>query len=188
MGYVSGGAASAQPNMYTPDDVGLLAWTFDLALATAQIIQSDKVTFLTKVPVKTDISVTKVLLHQTATPALTAGQSWVGLYTRSGTTATKVADVDVSGITWQNGQPTVISLGTTVEVAADTDLLVATLFGGTTRPTLRTSPATNGQVNADLASGQFRAFENYIQRTTLPATFTTTVQMDKQQMIWIGLA
>jgi len=113
----------------------------------------------------------------TAASGATAGQCFVGLYSVSGTTGTRVAlSADISGSLGSTG---LIKYPFTAPYAATPgDYVVAMLFNGTTGPQLGAQSAggISSIVNGDLTAGFLLVANNPTAQTSLPASIDLTTR------------
>lgn len=150
---------------------GLVAWTYDPALAVNSTVLTGGTVYLARVRPRSTASVTKIYWH-VATVAVTptSSQNEIGIYSSSGTrlvTANVDADVTSTGLK-------VTTIAST-ELTAGSSYWIAMVFNASTPPALARSTGlagASGLANAGLTAVNYRFATNGTTQTALPATIT----------------
>lgn len=185
----TGSTGAGADGLWVPADNGLLAWTMDPVVATSNVTTSAGILYLMRVKMATEAAVSRVGLNLRTTAAAGLANTYVGVYSISGSTATLIggsADISsgVNGVT----APTLYSLAApTASQAAGTSLFVAFLAGsGTTLPTMI---GTTGRSNAFIvAKASYRSLAFGAGLAALPASVDLTAAVDGGSVPLMALA
>lgn len=170
----SGATGATGPGAYglwQPQDIGAVAWTMDPELAGTNVTYSAGVLYLARVKMSVDSTISKVGLSLRTTAPAGLANTFVGLYTQSGVTATLLASSsDLSSTMNAVATPTYFNLSSATALqTAGTSLLVAFLFGSaTTAPTMIGNVAGPNRYIALKQNYRHIAFGS--SQTALPAT------------------
>jgi len=182
-------AAHAHPdNGFTPADLGLLAWTYDIGVSASGSAPASGVVNLIRVNIRQAISVTNVVLAvTTAGSGLTSGQNFAGLYNSAGTLIGTSADQSAS---WaSSGLKTIALTGGPFALSAGTFVWVAIVSNGTTPPTLfRTGVLAAAPVNAGFAASTARYATNGTATTALAGSITPGSNVLAGTAYWAALS
>jgi hypothetical protein len=168
-----GAAGVGAQALARPADNGLLAWSCDPAITNGNVSISAGIIYLMRAKMDTTSVITKVGLNLRSTAPAGLANAFVGVYTASGSTATRIGQSAEASATL-NGQsnPTFVGLSAaTSELASGTTVLLAFLVGsGSTLPTLL-GLGSSGRPNAfNSSKPTYRSLVFGTGQTALPAT------------------
>lgn len=171
---------------FTPDDHGLLAWTFDPVLCanSAQVGNASTLyRFKIKIPVAMTISNIHILVTGAGT-TMTAGQNFAALYSSA---KARLSVTDDQTTAWGSTGHKTMALTTPQAVAAGV-VYGAFWMNGTSLPTLARATALASYVaNPNLSAANSRhATANGSLTTTGPATIGS--ETASSQAFWMGLS
>lgn len=172
-GKAADGGHAHPDNNFTPSDLGLLAWTYDIGVAASASTPTTNVVNLIRINIRQAISVTNVILAvATAGSGLTSGQNFAGLYNSSGTLIGTSADQTAA---WgSTGLKTAALGGGPFALTAGTFVWVAFVSNtGTSTPNFCRSGAVPAAVmNAGFAAASARWATNGTATTALAGSIT----------------
>lgn len=182
---VSGDMATNLDNTNGPADQGFIAWTYEPA-GTGTAAPGSGGVRLGRIILRRAATISNIWLSViTAGSGLTSGQSFVGLYSGSGTRLAVSADQSTS---WTSGGVKQIAL-TASYAAAPGIYYVALLSNGTTMPQFAASgPSSNSPVNANLTVSTGRSLSGPSAQTTLPASITMSGNAFNTTAYWFGVS
>ena len=161
-------------NMWTPNDHGLIAWSFDPAVSSASGTQiSAGFIYLVEVVLRTAATIAKSnLVIGTAGATLTSNQNFVALYDSSGNRQALSADMST---TWNSAGNKTVNYSASYSAAAGR-YYVALLFNGTTSPFFAcgsTLGAAFTPGNANLSASNYRFARSATNgNTSMPSSIT----------------
>jgi hypothetical protein len=182
---VTGDMATNLDNTNGPLDQGFIAWTFDGALTGTAGPSSGGVR-LARIILRRAATISNIWVSViTAGATLTAGESFVGLYSAGGTRLAVSADQSTS---WTSAGVKQIAL-TASYAAAPGIYYAALLTNGTTPPVFAaTGPGSNSPVNANLTISTGRALSGPSAQTSLPASITMSSNSFNATAYWFAIS
>lgn len=182
---VTGDVATNLDNTNGPLDQGFIAWTSDPA-GTGSAGPASGGVRLGRIILRRAATISTVWVSViTAGASLTSGQSFVGLYSASGTRLAVSADQSTS---WTSGGVKQISL-TASYAAPPGTYYVALLTNGTTPPAFAASgPSANSPANANLTVSTGRALSGPSGQTSLPASITMSSNSFNATSYWFAVS
>ena len=179
-------AATNLDNTNGPADQGFIAWTFDAGVVGGSASPSSGGVRLGRIILRRAATISYIWLSVvTAGSGLTANQSFVGLYSSSGTQLGVSADQSSS---WASAGFKQIALTTPYTAAAGT-YYVALLTNGTTVPAFAfMGGITNAPVNANLTVSTGRALSGPSSQTSLPASITMSSNAFNSSAYWFAVS
>lgn len=171
---------------WTPQDQGLITWTFEPSSATNGAVLSPAGTVHTfKMHVLAPVSVTNIIICvATAGSTLTAGQCFGALY-QNGTLIGVTAD---QATPWAStGRKTMALVGGPFNITAG-DVVVGLWYNGTTGPTLRGGPADSLAMNTGLATANLRFGKADTGRTTTAPSPLGTITAESNVPGFVALS
>ena len=174
-------------NVWTPNDQGLIAWSFDPACCTTTgTTLSAGFIYLIEIVLRQAATIAKINgVIGTAGATLTANQCLAGLYDTTGTRRGVTGDMST---TWNSAGNKAMSLTSSYSAAAGKYYL-ALLFNGTTSPTFAagsTLGATFTPGNANLSAGSYRFCRSAAGQTSLPTSITLSGYTPDANNVWLG--
>lgn len=184
------GPTGATPTLaWQPSDNGFIAAPCDPALAASNFTAVAGALYLVRARMAVTSVITSVFAAVRTPSAAGLANTYVGVYTLSGGTATLLGQTADSSTPFQNGGDVKVNLTTpTGSQPAGTVLLIGFLFGSaTTVPTFRS--VSGGDPNANLtAASPYRWSTIGTGQTALPATVTLASTASSGSLPWLGLA
>lgn len=182
----AGATGSGAQGLWTPPDNGLVAMNSDPANLTQNLVVSAGIVYLMKVKMHVESAVASVALAPRSPAGAGLSNTFVGIYSVSGSTATLIAQsADVSSQMQTASEQKVPLSSPTPTQAAGTELWVAVLVGaGSTLPTLL---GVAGRANMFRTGAGRRILTSGTGQTALPSTINMTAASDGNH-IWAGLS
>lgn len=171
---ISTNSAANATGDWTPEDGGLITWTWDASQASgSSVIGTGGVLRLYRVSIKKPSTINRILMTQSvAGSGLTAGQNFAGIYDSSGTLLGQTADQSTD---WSTGgsTSTLRSMPLTAQLPVPAGKYwIAFLMNGTTGPSfLRGATGGGTWINAGTTASTRRCGSQGSGYTALPATF-----------------
>lgn len=176
---------------WTPEELSYKHWNYDPHWMTTTSALSTGVIQLVRTKVRKTIKVTNILAYiNQAGTSITAGDSFAGLYSISGGTATKIDVTADQSTPWAStGQKTMALAGGAQTITAG-DYIVAfvSTFTGTAVGFGRNSRINNNQVNNGLLGASGSRYATNGTGTSLPSTFTLSSNSANAESIWIAFS
>lgn len=171
---------------WTPQEQGLITWTYSPTAATQSAVLATAGTLYTfKMHMPTPASVTNIVVVLTAGgSSLTAGQCFGALY-QNGQLLAQTADQATAWAT--SGRKTMALTGGPISVAAG-DVVAVLWFNGTTGPAIRGGPPDTTAANTMLTTANFRFGVADTGRTTTAPGTLGTVTGQSNVPGWIALS
>jgi hypothetical protein len=182
----SGATGSGAQGLWTPPDNGLVAMNSDPANLTQNLVVSAGIVYLMKVKTHVEAAIASVALAPRSPSGAGLANTFVGVYSVSGSTATLIAQsADVSTQMQTTSEQKVVLSAPTAVQPAGTELWVAVLVGsGTTLPTLL---GISGRANMFRTGAGRRILTSGTGQTALPSTVNLATAGDGNH-IWAGLS
>lgn len=176
------------PNTNTPipDDQGLLAWTYDSALQSANSTVTGGVVYLHRINIRQTTTITNVILSIAAAPTgLTTGQNFAGLYSATGTLLSATADQTTA---WGTTGLKTMALTAAQTVAPGFYFVGMLANAATTTPGFaRASAQGSATINAGTTTSNPRYATSGTAQTTLPASITITSAAASNLSFWAAV-
>lgn len=171
-----------------PSMQNLIAWNMDPEVCGSTSILASGTLYMHKVFIPRATTITNILAVITTPGAvLTAGQSFAGLYSQNGTTATLLSSSAAQDTSWNSAGTKTVALAVPQVVTAGF-YYVGMFSTGTTPPTFTASPGFQNAYNAGLTVSAYRHASNVTGQTTaLPASVTLASNVSTAVSVWVGL-
>lgn len=166
-------APKGSAGIWTPSDLGLLAWPMDPMFCTSQSALTAGSVYLMRAKMSIDGAISKVGLGLRSTAPAGLTNTFVGIYTQAGVTATRIAlSADISASVNGVAASTLYSLAAaTPTLQAGTQVLIAFLFGSaTTAPTVYSGVSQSRSNDFIAAKQNNRQIQWSTGLTALPTT------------------
>jgi Pectate lyase superfamily protein len=176
------------PNVPTPADQNLIAWSFDQATANATAAPSLGVVRLCRVEIRQATTITNVLMSIPATSGsgLTTSENFAGLYSSSGTLLSATADQTTN---WGSTGLKTMALTSAQAVAPGVYYVGFVANAGTSAPSFLVGSTQAASVlNAGLTAATARYATNGTGVTTLPASITMSGVTTSGTSYWVAVS
>jgi hypothetical protein len=182
------GVVQPPSNTFGPADHGMVAWTMDPGVTSANgTTLSQGFIYMLQVVLRQSVTISKInVVLGAAGATLTANQCLAGLYDSSGNRVAISAD---QSTTWNTAGNKTMNL-TSSYTAAPGKYYVALLFNGTTSPTFAcgsTLGAAFTPGNANLSAGSYRWCRSASGQTTLPASVVLSGYTPDANNVYAGV-
>lgn len=173
-------------NTNAPNDQGFIAWTLDPGLVGGVTSPASGGVRLGRIILRRAATISYIWLSVVnAGSGLTSGQSFVGLYSATGTQLAVSADQSTS---WASAGIKQIALTSPYSAAAGT-YYVALLTNATTQPGFAyASGITNAPANANLTVSTGRSLSGPSSQTSLPASITMSSNTFNTAVYWFAVS
>lgn len=170
---------------WLPSDNGLVAATFDPAIAQGASAPTKGTLYLARLSIHANVTITNLLVGMSTAGSGTSTGTFVGLYNSSGTLLTGSSDL-ASSFTGATGNLT-LALTTPQALTAGTFVWAAILTNlATTQPTMRTCGNGTFAAFAGQTASVARFAINGTSITSLPGTITPSSNSVNQTGWWVG--
>jgi hypothetical protein len=168
-----------------PEDQGLLGWSIDPAVCSANLAPSGAgVLQLMRLKIPKATTITNMLVNVTVIGA-TLTNSYIALYNAAGTQLG--ASADQSSVWTSTGVKTT-TLTSPVAVTAGTYYAAILVGSAATLPQFRGGSGTSGTANAGITAAPFRTGTISSGLTAPPASFTPSSMSTNNFPFWVGLS